>query len=70
VIFGGGTVIGGPVLGLLADRMGGRAPIVLGGIVCLAAAAFGYVASRHYGRPGPSGGLERSANVAQARPTR
>jgi hypothetical protein len=26
--------------------VGGRAPIVLGGIVCLAAAAFGYLAAR------------------------
>ncbi len=48
VIFGGGTVVGGPVLGLLADRVGGRAPIALGGVVCLMAAAFGYLATRHY----------------------
>ncbi len=48
VIFGGGTVIGGPVLGLLADSVGGRAPIALGGVVCLTAAAFGYLATRHY----------------------
>jgi predicted MFS family arabinose efflux permease len=54
VIFGGGTVIGGPILGLLADRMGGRAPIVLGGIVCLAAATFGYFASRRYGHRAPA----------------
>jgi MFS family permease len=48
VIIGGATLIGGPVLGWLADTMGGRAPIVLGGIVCLVAGAFGYVAARHY----------------------
>jgi MFS family permease len=48
VIIGGGSLIGGPVLGWLADETGGRVPIVLGGIVCLAAAAFGYLASRRY----------------------
>ena len=46
VLMGGGALIGGPVLGLIADTVGGRAPIVLGGIVCLAAAAFGYLAAR------------------------
>jgi MFS family permease len=54
VLFAGTSVIGGPVLGWLADVMGGRAPIVLGGIVCLISAAFGYVAVR---RAGPQ--LER-----------
>ena len=47
---GSGTLIGGPVLGWLADTVGGRAPIILGGIVCLMAATFGYLASRHYTR--------------------
>ena len=48
VLFGGGTFIGGPILGWIADTMGGRAPLVLGAAVCLAAAAFGFLASRHY----------------------
>ena len=48
VIMGGTALIGGPVLGWLADTMGGRAPIILGGIVCLVTAAFGYYATRHY----------------------
>ncbi len=48
VLFGGGTFIGGPILGRIADTMGGRAPIVLGAAVCLGAAAFGYLANRHY----------------------
>jgi predicted MFS family arabinose efflux permease len=48
MILGGSTLIGGPVLGLIADTMGGRAPIILGGIVCLIAATFGYYATRHY----------------------
>ena len=50
VIFGGGTVIGGPILGLVADTVGGRAPIVLGGVACLLAAAFGLWAVRRFGR--------------------
>jgi predicted MFS family arabinose efflux permease len=38
-----GTVpVGGPFLGWLADAVGGRAPLVVGGIVSLLAAAFGW----------------------------
>lgn len=48
VLLGVGGLIGGPLSGWLADTMGGWAPIILGGIVCLIAAAFGYYASRHY----------------------
>jgi MFS family permease len=51
VVLGGSAVIGGPVLGWIADTMGGRAPIILGAIVCLAAALFGHYATRHYGGP-------------------
>jgi MFS family permease len=47
VVLGGSALVGGPVLGWVADSMGGRAPIVLGAIVCLLAAAFGYSATRH-----------------------
>ncbi len=43
----GTTPIGGPLVGWLADTMGGRAPLLLGGIVCLLSAAFGYYASHH-----------------------
>ncbi len=39
----GGTLFGAPILGGLADLAGSRAPILLGGIVCLTAAAFGAV---------------------------
>ncbi len=42
----GGTFIGAPILGLLADVAGSRAPILLGGFVCLAAALFGGLALR------------------------
>jgi MFS family permease len=41
-VFVAGTgVVGGPICGWLADQLGGRAPIVFGGIVCLCAAVFG-----------------------------
>jgi MFS family permease len=42
----GGTLFGAPILGLLADLAGTRAPIFLGGVVCLGAAAFGGIALR------------------------
>lgn len=42
----GGTLIGAPILGLLADLAGSRAPILLGGLVCLGAAIFGALALR------------------------
>lgn len=48
VVLGGSALIGGPVLGWIADTMGGRAPIILGAIVCLIAGTFGYYATRHY----------------------
>jgi len=50
VLVGGTGLIGGPVSGYLADAFGGRAPLVLGGIVCLASAAFGYGATRRYAK--------------------
>jgi MFS family permease len=42
----GGTLIGAPTLGLLADLAGTRAPILFGGLVCLGAALFGGIALR------------------------
>lgn len=45
VLVMGTTPIGGPFLGWLADVAGGRMPLLLGGVVCLIAAAFGYVAT-------------------------
>jgi MFS family permease len=53
VIFIGTTPIGGPILGWLSDRLGARSPIVVGGVVCLAAAAFGQWASSRYLDEGP-----------------
>ena len=48
VVIGGGGLIGGPLAGWFADTVGGRAPLVLGGVVCLATAAFGYYANRRF----------------------
>ena len=39
LLFLGGTPAGGPLLGLLAERLGGRAPLVLGGLVTLVSVA-------------------------------
>ena len=50
VLLIGTTPIGGPILGLLADSVGPRAPIFLGGIGALAAAAFGVLAARRVAR--------------------
>jgi MFS family permease len=38
-LIGGSALVGGPIVGRLADVAGGRAPIIVGGLVCLAAAA-------------------------------
>ncbi len=46
VLIGGTALVGGPLLGWVADTLGGRAPLALGGVVCLLAAAGGHVASR------------------------
>ncbi|HET7631156.1 MAG TPA: MFS transporter [Gemmatimonadaceae bacterium] len=45
-IMGGTALVGGPAVGHLGDRFGGRAPILVGGVVCLLAAAFGQWAQR------------------------
>jgi MFS family permease len=47
VLLGGGAAIGGPFLGWIADAVGVRALMVLGGLVCLGAAAFGAATIRH-----------------------
>jgi len=48
VFIAGTSVIGGPLSGWLADALGARSPLILGGIVCLISAGFGYYASRRY----------------------
>jgi len=57
-----GALIGGPLLGWLADSVGARAPVVIGGVACLAAAAFGALTTRRTGaRPGASHARHSSA---------
>jgi MFS family permease len=53
VLVAGTTPFGGPLLGWLADTAGGRAPLVLGGLASLLAAAFGFYAARRWARPAP-----------------
>jgi MFS family permease len=48
IVFLGSTPIGGPILGVVSQELGPRAGIALGGIACLAAAAFGTVATRRF----------------------
>lgn len=42
------AVVGGPVVGQLADLAGGRAPIAVGGAVCLAVAGLGELGRRRF----------------------
>ena len=53
VLIGGPMAIGGPILGWLADTFGGRAPIMLGGVAALIAAALGSWANRRYAQRTP-----------------
>jgi MFS family permease len=46
VLLIGTTPVGGPILGAIADAIGARAPVVIGGIAALIAAGFGVVAMR------------------------
>jgi MFS family permease len=48
VLIGGTRLFGGPISGWIADIFGGRAPIILGGVVCLLSAVFGYYAAKKY----------------------
>jgi MFS family permease len=45
-LIGGTALFGGPLVGRIADLGGGRAPIVVGGTVCLAVAGLGHLAGR------------------------
>ena len=58
IAINGAVTVGGPILGWMADTFGGRVPLVVGGLVCLAAGAFGYVANRHF-NPVKPGDLNR-----------
>jgi len=50
VLIGGTALVGGPIVGQLADLAGGRAPIAIGRVVCFAAAGFGELARRRFSR--------------------
>jgi MFS family permease len=45
VCLGASALVGGPVLGWIADTMGGRTVMVVGGVTCLVAAALGSIAA-------------------------
>lgn len=51
VLLIGTTPIGGPILGVVADLAGGRAPVLVGGIAALLAAVLGLIAARRYHAP-------------------
>lgn len=46
VLLIGTTPIGGPILGLISDAIGARAPVVIGGVGAIGAAVFGLIAAR------------------------
>jgi MFS family permease len=47
-LIGGAALVGGPIVGQIADLAGGRAPIVVGGVVCLFAAGLGELGRRRF----------------------
>ena len=49
VLLIGTTPLGGPLLGLLADSLGGRVPVIVGGVGALAAAGIAAVLARRAG---------------------
>jgi MFS family permease len=51
VLFAGTRPIGGPILGAIADTAGARAPVIIGGVAALLAAAFGMRAGRRMALP-------------------
>jgi len=48
VLIGGTALVGGPIVGHLADVAGGRAPIAIGGLVCLGVAGLGEIGRRRF----------------------
>ena len=59
VFLGGSAALGGPMLGWIADTLGARALMILGGMACLSAATFGAFATRPsaMSRPSPRAGV-------------
>ena len=64
IVFVGSTPIGGPLLGLICDRYGARAGLVVGGVAALGAAGWGLFADRRPSRPRQ----ERRGHPARRRP--
>lgn len=46
VLLIGPTAVGGPILGWISDTLGAQAPLIIGGIIALVAAAWGYYATQ------------------------
>jgi MFS family permease len=59
MVFLGSTPIGGPIVGWICDTTSPRVGIAVGGVACLAAAAWG---ARSFGPPEPSRPVEPLAN--------
>src|SRR5450755_980948 len=49
-LIGGTALVGGPIVGQIADLAGGRAPIAVGGVVCLLASGLGELGRRRFSR--------------------
>jgi MFS family permease len=64
----GTTPVGGPIMGAIADAVGARVPVVIGGVAALLAAAFGALAARgvmgRHEPAAPAGMLEETPEVA------
>jgi len=54
VLLIGPTAVGGPILGWISDTLGAQAPLVIGGVVCLIVAVWGYYATHRDQIPSPS----------------
>ena len=68
MVFLGSTPIGGPIVGWISDTAGPRVGIVVGGVACLAAAAWGH---RYLARgPASTDHARRAAAGRSSRPTR
>jgi MFS family permease len=64
IVFLGSTPIGGPILGIVCDRYGARAGLVLGGVAALAAAGWGLFADRRLIKASAATGRTESADAA------
>ncbi|MCU1396441.1 MAG: hypothetical protein JWM34_4869 [Ilumatobacteraceae bacterium] len=65
VLIVGTTPIGGPILGVIADLVGARAPVLIGGIGALAAAGFGVVAMRRTAASAKMADDQRKTSTAE-----